>query len=750
MNVENDLLDLLVVGGGPAGTAAAFRGRELGLKVLIIELDDLMKRIRDYSKDKLILPGFGGGDTMCFPKGGEMIASLRFGPIDKDDMCSQWKALYQKHAIPTRVGVELQGLERHAKGPYAVQVFDHTTRTTEQLWAHHVVLAIGRGVPRRFDIPGNTDGITFQLKDPSGFVGRPACVIGGGTSAAEAVIALSNAKAAAGDPTAVYWSYRGDKMPRVSKALAAVFFEAYVGNGNVRYYPQSDPVAVVIGADREEYLAIRVDRRHMEGRPNETSQLEFPKSSCIACIGEDLPERLLSSLGAPMVVGGPRQRKRVVVNRFLETRQPNVYLVGDILSQAHFETEDFDADPATFREVKHRGNIKTALRDGVCVAQVIVQRMAGVTDVDVRVEDDPTPDESLERSQAIPIAKGTAAPHPESVDSARKMDGGARLIRILPGGVQENEYPLPQDGIATLGRRGCDFNFENDTELAPQHASLLKRDDGFALRDDGSATGVFLQVPSNRRVSLSHGDLLRMGRQFLLFSYQNGHFHFTHFDVQGQQKGRHSLREGTVVLGRQAPHYTLDPSDSTLSRRHVSLTVHGQTLYIKDLKSANSSYLRVQGERLLEHGDRFRVGNQLFALSMRDDLVIDEGSPSVIGTGASGVFTSPAAVAPVAVDVTVAEGLQVAFVGHDKVLSGTAEQTLCDVAEANGIPINAECHSGICGSDPIRIVAGREHLVDEPSAGERETLEDICGLEPGDCRLACMVRFKGPVKVEIL
>ena len=77
----------------------------------------------------------------------------------------------------------------------------------------------------------------------------------------------------------------------------------------------------------------------------------------------------------------------MVVNRTLESRQPGVYLVGDILSQAYFETEDFDADPASFREVKHRGNIKSALRDGVLVAQVIAQRLAGKTEIDVRVAD---------------------------------------------------------------------------------------------------------------------------------------------------------------------------------------------------------------------------------------------------------------------------------------------------------------------------------------------------------------------------
>ena len=51
-----EILDMLIVGGGPGGTAAVFRAKELGLSALVIDFDDLMKRIRDYAKDKLILP----------------------------------------------------------------------------------------------------------------------------------------------------------------------------------------------------------------------------------------------------------------------------------------------------------------------------------------------------------------------------------------------------------------------------------------------------------------------------------------------------------------------------------------------------------------------------------------------------------------------------------------------------------------------------------------------------------------------
>jgi thioredoxin reductase len=302
-------------------------------------------------------------------------------------MCERWKGFYKEHDVPYRVGVELLSVERRDDGVLHVMCWDHNSRNEKNYLAKHMVISIGHGVPRRFDIPGNTDGIHRRLTDPDQYVGRPACVLGGGTSSSEAVIAISNAKIAAKDKSAVYWSYRGDRMPRVSKNLADVFFEAYVGNGNIRYYPNSEPTAVITAGDHQEYLSILIDRAKITGRPNETQYLEFPKKDVLACVGEDVPEALLNSLGIEMVKGGKRGKKRMVINRLMETKQPNIYMIGDLLSQAYFETENFDADPSEFVEVKHRGNIKNTLRDGVRCANIIKQRLDGKTDIVTTIED---------------------------------------------------------------------------------------------------------------------------------------------------------------------------------------------------------------------------------------------------------------------------------------------------------------------------------------------------------------------------
>ncbi|MEP0548752.1 MAG: FHA domain-containing protein [Rhodothermales bacterium] len=796
-----DVLDVLIVGGGPAGTAAAFRAHELGLSALVIDYDDLMKRIRDYAKDKQILPHFGGGDKMQFPEGGELVKKLHFSPIDKDDMCVEWKGFYKTFNVPAQSGVELTGLERQPDGVWQVNTWNHRTKTDQPFKARHVVLAIGRGVPRRFDIPGSTDGIAYKLEDATQYLGHPVLVVGGGTSAAEAVIALSEAKAEAGDECAVYWSYRGDKLPKVSRALADAFFNAYLGNGNIRYCPGSEPVAIVTTPEKEERLSIRVDRKTPTGRPSETVHLEFSKNHCVACIGEDIPEALLNSLGVYMVTGGPDAKKRMAVTPLLETQQPNVYLIGDLLSQAYLETDDFNADPSGFRDIKHRGNIKSALRDGVFVAEVIKQKLEGRDVIEVNLEfaedapvqtmpaqeenatpaasDTPVPPmparEPVDRGEMTMVLGGTAyaeGPPQESIAPDRAVE--AHLVRVTAGGIEEDEFALRAHGVTTIGRHECTISFPEDSTLSPSHASVLHSHDGYFLRDDGSETGTFLILRPGKSYPIESGDLLRLGQRFLLFHAQGGEFGFVQYDQAGQPIQRHALSEGTVVLGRQAPDITLDERDMVLSRRHLSLTLKEGTLLAKDLNSLNGTYLRVRNPVELGDEDSFRAGQQMFRMRLQEEVKESSTtfrvspypasappaeaptpSPAPYRAPAASPAESPAAApsAPAAPAPAAAPAGEpaVTFQGLGKTVTLQPGQTLCDAAEANGIDMQAECHVGICGSDAVRIVSGGEFLSDVGDE-EADTLDAICGLpagnEPGKCRLACVMRAKGPVVVE--
>ncbi|MDZ7360214.1 MAG: FHA domain-containing protein [candidate division KSB1 bacterium] len=748
-----EVLDILIVGGGPAGTGAAFRAKELGLSALVIDYDDLMKQIRDYPKNKKILPNYGVGDTAKFPKCGKLIGLLPFEPIDKDELCERWKGYYREHNVPAIIGLELIDLQRQPDEVWKAKVYNANTKSEQFFLAKHVVLAMGNGAPRPFDIPGNTRDIAYRMADPALYVNAPVLVIGGGTSAAEAVIAISNEKINNNDASAVFWSYRSSKLPKVSKALADEYFAAFVENGNIRTCPNSEPVAVVTAEDRQEYLSIRVDRRIIAGRPNETVHFEFLKKYCLACIGQEIPESFLNKLGIPLMAGGPSGKKRIVVTPLRESRQPNVYLIGSMLGQTYLETEDFNADPATFREKKFGGNIKAAITDGVFVTEVIKQKLAqqAIIQVDLAFYEEDA--EQKEISRLMPVAAPMLV-EPAPVEAAPAPR--AALIRISANDMEVEKFSLNSLGLTTIGRKDCDLSFPNDALLADRHASISSTADGYFLRDDGSHYGVFLKLRAASPLEVSSGDVVQLGKQFLVFRFENENYTVLHYDAAGQLMKRHALEEGTVEMGRAAS-LVLDGNDAILSRRHLAVTRRAGKVLIQDLNSANGSYIKVRNAVRLEPDDQFRLGQLIFKFVLQQEetkySVIFKTPPAIAAKPTIEKPAPPAAAKPApaaeAKDLK-PEGMVVVFKNAGKTCPiAKRGQTICDIAEKNGIKIKADCHEGNCGSDPIRILSGAENLNDVGGI-EQTTLEEKNNLTPGEYRLACMVKPKGPVVVEIL
>ena len=130
----------------------------------------------------------------------------------------------------------------------------------------------------------------------------------------------------------------------MSRALARPFFDAFVGNGNVRYLPNSEPVAVVESRRRVVPVGADQPRSWPPGCPagNDAARVQEDVLHRVHRRGHS--RKLLAKIGAPLVAGGAANKKRIVVSPLLETRQPNVYLAGDVLSPAYFETTEFD-DP---------------------------------------------------------------------------------------------------------------------------------------------------------------------------------------------------------------------------------------------------------------------------------------------------------------------------------------------------------------------------------------------------------------------
>ena len=85
--------------------------------------------------------------------------------------------------------------------------------------------------------------------------------------------------------------------------------------------------------------------------------------------------------------------------------------------------------------------------------------------------------------------------------------------------------------------------------------------------------------------------------------------------IQGPDKGRRfELPDNEPqLIGRSSE--ALPLSDQTISRRHAELTPDDGKWYIRDLKSANGTFVngnRLTYRRMLQLGDQVRTGSTLF------------------------------------------------------------------------------------------------------------------------------------------
>jgi ferredoxin len=190
----------------------------------------------------------------------------------------------------------------------------------------------------------------------------------------------------------------------------------------------------------------------------------------------------------------------------------------------------------------------------------------------------------------------------------------------------------------------------------------------------------------------------------------------------------------------------------------MSVALENDVLQAQDFASKNGTYLKIDAERKLDHGDIIRVGAQQLVVRLRDELPEKKSSAPVPVVQAEvaplAPVPPPAPPAPAPVAATPAArggapaGPHVTFQGQGKAGGLEPTDTLLKWADDNEVSIDYECWAGMCGCDAIRIVSGAEFL-NEVTEKEIKTLKRK-GLKPGECRLACMTKTSGPVVVEVV
>jgi putative YpdA family bacillithiol system oxidoreductase len=218
-----NLHDVLIVGAGPAGISASLRAIENKLNYLTLEQDAIGGTVSKYPRQKLVMTS-----PVQFPTYGK----FKKMELSKEELLSFWQKLLQRADFKVRTGEKVEDIRRSDDGIFAVST------SAGQFRARAVVLALGRtGTPRKLGVKGeDLPKVMYRLLEANHYVNKQILVVGGGDSAVEAAMGLSEQ---AGNKVTL--SYRQDRFNRI-KDRNKQRIETGIRKGKLTVVFNSNPV----------------------------------------------------------------------------------------------------------------------------------------------------------------------------------------------------------------------------------------------------------------------------------------------------------------------------------------------------------------------------------------------------------------------------------------------------------------------------------------------------------------------------
>jgi thioredoxin reductase (NADPH) len=259
---QEGVRDVLIVGAGPAGFAAALAAMERKLDFAIIEQESLGGTVFTFPRRKLV---------MTSPVTLPLVGKMKFKETTKEELLEFWQQVERTTGLEVRYEERLKDLVRRADHFEAITTKGvHLTRA--------VLLTIGRrGTPRKLGVAGeDLPKVTYRLADAAQYTGLNVLVVGGGDSAIESAVAIAEQPG-----TTVTLSYRSESFSRAKRSNRDRIAAATAA-GRVRVLLQSK-VRAITPADVEIETA--------------TEKLRLPNDAVIINAGGVLPTDFLRSIG---------------------------------------------------------------------------------------------------------------------------------------------------------------------------------------------------------------------------------------------------------------------------------------------------------------------------------------------------------------------------------------------------------------------------------------------------------------------
>jgi len=195
---SGDMLDVLIVGAGPAGFAASLGAMEAKLRYVTIEQDSLGGTVFQFPRGKIV---------MTAPATLPIYGLVKIRETTKEKLLEFWEGVEKDTGVKINYRERVESMDKTDSG--------FLVKTSKgEYKVRSVLLTIGRrGTPRKLGVPGEElPKVVYRLIDPEQYRGQKVLVVGGGDSALEAATSI-----AAEEATEVTLSYRSEAFTRAKE-----------------------------------------------------------------------------------------------------------------------------------------------------------------------------------------------------------------------------------------------------------------------------------------------------------------------------------------------------------------------------------------------------------------------------------------------------------------------------------------------------------------------------------------------------
>ncbi|MFL6334112.1 MAG: NAD(P)-binding domain-containing protein [Pyrinomonadaceae bacterium] len=308
-------LDLLIIGAGPAGLSAADVAAREGLSYLVVEKGLIADTVYHYPVGLTV---FSTTNELELEEGS--LRPCREKPT-REELLSYYVRFALEHSLRINTEEEVIGIEP----PNPVRPEGFRVRTSRATYeASRVLVCIGgMARPRRLGVPGeDLPKVQHRFVEPFPYVRKDALVVGGGNSAAEAALFLS--EGGARTTFAIWptdWENRDPKRGCIKHWVRGPL-EREIEEGRLRLFTFSEVLEI-----KESEVLIKDERGQTHALPND---------AVFVLVGSDADLTLLRGAGVRTERSGLTEIPSYDPDTY-ETNVPGLYVAGHFTNSRHIK-----------------------------------------------------------------------------------------------------------------------------------------------------------------------------------------------------------------------------------------------------------------------------------------------------------------------------------------------------------------------------------------------------------------------------